>query len=70
MHIAGFQGAEYDGCLVPYLLVLHVQSMIFIDCLPSSNWKYLVNILILDSRIWSSGDDDKEIGTHSKWSGQ
>ena len=63
MHIAGFQGAEHDGCLVPYLLVLHVQSMIFIDCLPSSNWKYLVN-------IFSSGDDDKEIGTHSKWSGQ
>lgn len=31
VHIAGFQGAEYDGCLVPYLLVLHVQSMIFID---------------------------------------
>ena len=52
VHIAGLQGTEHNRCLVPYVLVLHVQSMIFIDGLPSSNWKYMVNIL-------SSRDDYK-----------
>ena len=52
VHIAGLQGTEHNCCLIPYELVLHVQSMIFIDGLPSSNWKYMVNIL-------SSRDDYK-----------
>ena len=52
VHIASLQGTEHNRCLVPYMLVLHVQSMIFIDGFPSSNWKYMVN-------IFSSRDDYK-----------
>ena len=52
VHIARLQGTEHNCCLVPYVFVLHVQSMILIDGLPSRNWKYMVNIL-------GSGDDDK-----------
>jgi len=35
VHITSFQCTEHNRCLVPYVLVLHIQSVVLIDSLPS-----------------------------------
>jgi len=36
VRVAGLQGFKQYGCLIPDLFVLHIQSVVFIDSLPSS----------------------------------